>query len=307
MARNTLELGSVVRYAGDNPSYKGMEGIVDDINVAKRQAHVDWAKHEHRSGLPPTWEDAKNLKPIRAFTKHFRRGSLASAMAKLKTRPVTNPRPGARPPSPPRRPPGRPGRVPAPPGPASVLSSVRRMAGAEKPFDPEQRYPRETKPHHFAVNRRALRPNQGDDLRDEIAEGAARAFFVDRWTNEAEELGHSFGGGTDVMDVAPETPPEVLPYAEQFLDVVQQLNGRTVTQLYEEHDEAASGPTASPDVFGHYLAMQAMGHGVSWYDDYPVPPSGEVRVPHAELWLYVDPDDIENVTVENFEIDTRFA
>lgn len=96
-------------------------------------------------------------------------GMTESAMLALQDEMLPNRRPGAQPPAPPRRP----ARVPMSAGPASVLSSVRRMTREheerEKPFDPERRYPRETKPHHFAVNpRRSPSQQYADMLIDDL-------------------------------------------------------------------------------------------------------------------------------------------
>lgn len=202
--------------------------------------------------------------------------------------------PGHRPPPPPR--PG------AQRQPASVLSRVRRRIGeeGEKPFDPARRYPRETKPHHFAVNT--------SYVPDEFVESAARAFFVSAWANAAEEQGESFSG-MQLMDVAPATPNEVIEHAARFIKSVEKLNGRSIDELY---DEAANAPgkyyrDPDPSEFGHYLAMEAMGHGVNWYDNHPVPRAGKFVVPAVEIHVSVDPDDVDAAQLDYFGLSERFA
>lgn len=86
-----ITVGSTVRYVGEQkPELAGVEGVVTDINAANRTAHVFWAHGMSaiRQGRPqhdPTWEAAQDLKPIRAFTKDFRQGSLHSARGKMKS------------------------------------------------------------------------------------------------------------------------------------------------------------------------------------------------------------------------------
>lgn len=201
--------------------------------------------------------------------------------------------------------PPRPGRRPLPRPtrqPAAVLSSVRTIVHREEraPFDPERRYARETKPHHFAVNRRPRR-NAGSDSRDQIVAGAARAFFVSAWADAAEEVGHSFRGGTRIDEVAPPTPPQALKFARRFIRKVESLNDRSIDTLYDEHAEAAES-LPYPEEFGFYIAMPAMGHGTHWYDDYPVPPSGEIKLPSVEFYVSVDPDDIDEASIDFSEI-----
>lgn len=138
----------------------------------------------------------------------------------------------------------------------------------------------------------------------EIIEGAARMLFVSPWADAAEEAGESFSG-MQIEDAAPETPVDVIAYANTFIRQVEVMNGdRPIVDLFEEHRDAPgrhTGPV-TPEAFGQDLAMQAQGHGVSWYDDHPVPRSGKIKLPDAELWLSVDPDDTQSVTVENFEM-----
>lgn len=152
-----------------------------------------------------------------------------------------------------------------------------------------------------------LLPNGGDEDKDEIVAGAARAFFVSPWADSYEEAGGSFSQ-QQIEDEAPETPAEVEGYAQDFIRVVERLNGASIQQLYESHRDL-EGHEREPDPheFGWYLSMQAQGHGVSWYDSHPEPAGGELKLPNAQLYVYVDPDDTEEVTVENFEIDERFA
>lgn len=118
-----------------------------------------------------------------------------------------------------------------------------------------------------------------------IIAGMARAFFVERWAQREEEKGRSHGG-EELMDVAPATSPKAKAHAKKFAaQVVAANGGRTIRELYNEAQAAnrragISGRGAEAE-FGHYLAMQAMGHGVSWFDDNA---KFDLKVPHTEFW-----------------------
>lgn len=304
-----------------------MGGIYRDTPV-KKNDFVVYPFHIRREGSQwkRYWVDHitdkrgryKTLEPPRSFGFHGYRSqqeaiSAAKAYAKRKrinytiydqsfkvlSKLTPNPRP--HPGAPPRR--GRSTKQPA-----SVLSSVRDLSEEDVPrdqsFDPERRYPRETKPHHFMVN------SHSDFDRDEVVQAASRAFFVDAWTNRAAALGHTFPG-ENLMDVAPENPEDVQEWGTRFIQTVERLNDKDIRLLYEE---AAGAGTPSdhrteptPETFGHYLAMQSLGHGVSWYDDHPEPSGGAIRLPNVETAVAVDPGDVFSSEAEFFEIDERFA
>lgn len=244
--------------------------------------------------------DTAHTRSIRRYNI-FRQDDAAGEM-----RMIGNPH-GVRP-----RPP-RPGRRPLVPPhqPAAVLSSVRTIVHREEraPFDPERRYARETKPHHFAVNRRRLRRNSDSATRNAIVEGAASGFFVSAWADGAEEAGHSFAGGTRLEDEAPPVPRELERFAEKFVRSVEKLNRQSISDLYMEHAEASGRHEfePSPSAFGHYLAMASLGHGTSWYDYHDAPAGGEVVLPSTEVYVDVSPDDIDSVDVNYAELSERLA
>lgn len=87
----SFQLGTTVR------SKAGAEGIIDDIDIPGRRAHVHWAHHidDLNAGRPPespSWEPVSNLKVIRAFTKGYRQGSLESARRKMHSNAARKPR-----------------------------------------------------------------------------------------------------------------------------------------------------------------------------------------------------------------------
>lgn len=117
--------------------------------------------------------------------------------------------------------------------------------------------------------------------RDEIIEGAARALYVNWYAQQADEGRRGFrraDSGADWMDVAPPTSRAALRFARKFIAAVEATNDADIVRLFGVALTAVLNPDnhntrdeadATPDRFGHYLAMSAMGEGVSWNDDYP--------------------------------------
>lgn len=118
-----------------------------------------------------------------------------------------------------------------------------------------------------------------------VFKGAAAAFFVSAWGDKEEEAGRSYPG-KDLMDVAPDTPDYVMKEAYRFIGALENANKRHIASIFHKAIEAdvAEGKDVKnkdyPDLFGHYLAMEAMGHGVSWWDDHA---KFEIVVPHVEF------------------------
>ena len=111
---------------------------------------------------------------------------------------------------------------------------------------------------------------------EHVLDGAARAFWVDAWASEMEERGEARGwGGKDVMDLAPKTPVAAQVLAKRLVAAVEKTNDSHIgTLVLEAHDadEKAGIDTGGwieyQRLFGHYMAMQALGHGVAWTDDH---------------------------------------
>jgi hypothetical protein len=122
-------------------------------------------------------------------------------------------------------------------------------------------------------------------FRDSWLEGAARAFFVSAYADYVEE-GHSTDndltdderaarldlarprGGQAWSDFAPENPPNAYALAGELWNALHTANGEAGVYSLALRAEAADGEAPDPEKFGYYMAMQAMGHGVSWFDDH---------------------------------------
>jgi hypothetical protein len=132
-------------------------------------------------------------------------------------------------------------------------------------------------------------------FRDEWIAGAARAFFVSAYADYCEdpdfcddesddddddrdELPRP-GPREDWCDYAPTTPPNAYALAGELWAMLESKNGASVYALADRAKEA-DGEDPDPEDFGHDLAMQAMGHGVSWFDSHKAFP---IEIPHMEV------------------------
>jgi hypothetical protein len=134
------------------------------------------------------------------------------------------------------------------------------------------------------------------DFRDQFLYGAARAFFMCALADfvedpEREDDGHDYphpGCGGDWMDVCPELPPNAYALAGELWAGLYALNGKAGPYTLANNAEAADGAPVDAEDFGHYLAMEAMGHGVSWFDDHA---KFDLKVPDIECSMYTfDPE-----------------
>lgn len=135
--------------------------------------------------------------------------------------------------------------------------------------------------------------------REAILESIARTLWVTAWADEMEERGETKGwAGADLMDLAPETPEAARVMTKAFVERIEKENDCTVEDGFilalvadgrafparHERGSWTKYPTrevaaiALADSFGHYLAMEAMGHGVSWKDDHAHQP---LKLPHG--------------------------
>jgi hypothetical protein len=154
----------------------------------------------------------------------------------------------------------------------------------------ELRYLRDAFTLALAQARRQAAPNDDPVVRKMIVDAMARAFFVEAWARNEEEKpkfrergygGH--GHQVDIMDVAPRTNAAANAAAKELAKDIERANGRSLTSLYTTAvAQEGHRKEPNPTDFGHYLAMQAMGHGVSWWDDHPKFP---MTVPYHDFYM----------------------
>ena len=100
--------------------------------------------------------------------------------------------------------------------------------------------------------------------------------------------------GADWMDIAPPVSDDARLFAAELAGQIKALNKKSLLFLARD---AATADGFDPDDgfeeiptrrgcsyledFGHCLAMQALGHGVSWFDDHE---EFLLTVPHVEFY-----------------------
>ena len=120
----------------------------------------------------------------------------------------------------------------------------------------------------------------------------ARALFVSAWADWKDEHGSGCPAQVDVMDIAPETPDFMKGHAEKVLAGWLKINNLTLEQLEAKTLETWQGVGDEEEMFrirGHYLAMEGLGHGVSWEDDHN---EMNLKTFHYEFSYYEIPFDI---------------
>lgn len=127
-----------------------------------------------------------------------------------------------------------------------------------------------------------------------IHQGIARAMFVSAWADEMEDQGYEFPPQTEIMDVAPKTPQEALFEAYRMVGMLEEVNGYSVlVLLYKaaKADGLSVDEMSESDLrqyaerFGHCLVIEALGHGISWFDDHE---EFEIKIPDFENPLLGD-------------------
>lgn len=133
---------------------------------------------------------------------------------------------------------------------------------------------------------RLLKQHLGEEsIEQAILDGAARAFFVDDWAFWEEEEGDGIPAGVELLSYAPATTEHAVAFTREFLEELSGANDdKSPEELFFEAciaDESAPTQPLARD-FGHYIAMEAMGHGVSWFDNHA---HFEIEVPYKEYYV----------------------
>lgn len=119
-----------------------------------------------------------------------------------------------------------------------------------------------------------------DPYYSDIKTGMEKAFFACAWAAQCENADKSsMLSGKDIKDLMPEQIDEDCVVAAT--ELVIKLGGKyasvygTLSTLYSVYDGGLT-----PSEWGHYAAMQAMGHGVG-LSDYGI----DIEVPNVECPL----------------------
>lgn len=133
--------------------------------------------------------------------------------------------------------------------------------------------------HQFFSMMKKKNPDPNEETTDtEILCGMARAIWVMAWASWAQELtaaerkqhGVPRMSGADLDEIAPPTPDSAERAARDLYTLIERANGKTPGELFERacQVDGCDADAENADLFGHYLAMQSMGEGVSWFDDH---------------------------------------
>lgn len=150
--------------------------------------------------------------------------------------------------------------------------------------------------------------NTDDIIRDEIIEHMGKAFFACAWADYEEEVEGDGHGGQDIMDVMPEAGDEAARKAAQELaSALEKRHGMSLPEIFRvakiisrRSRRAASrryrtlyggDRPRTAEMFGHYAAMGAMGHGVNLHDALGSQAARWVDVPYREF-TYFDLDPV---------------
>ena len=130
---------------------------------------------------------------------------------------------------------------------------------------------------------------------EQIKHGMALAFFASAYADQADECGQPMRG--EIMDQLPDDiDPSALHAADTLATGVMHANGLKsacfdLESLYiradeERHNSGENGDRElTPDLFGHYLAMQAMGTGVG-LESFGYAVRDSIKVPYCEFGSY---------------------
>lgn len=110
--------------------------------------------------------------------------------------------------------------------------------------------------------------------RSEIVAGMAEIMWASEWSSHAEEHGCVSLSGRQILDIMPPVPAEAKKLASNLAKAFESKNGVPLTTLYaqalaaDEAEGKGGRRHSGPEHFGSDLALQDMGHGVSWFDDH---------------------------------------
>lgn len=142
-----------------------------------------------------------------------------------------------------------------------------------------------------------------DDFDDSIKDGMARAIWVTSFADwvggmpKAQQRELGAGSGGDWNDAAGETPRSADEAGQALLELYERANDQSIADLFRAAAQAdGRKPSARlADLFGHALAMQALGTGVAWTDDHKPFPLKRI---HFQAWVDGDPDDRDGWRVD---------
>lgn len=118
---------------------------------------------------------------------------------------------------------------------------------------------------------------------------ASLAFFASAWADQCDESDNAeLLSGQEIMHVMPsDTDPSAIHAAKMLYMDIERINQCSIEKLMTLIDEIGEGDRDNTiEHFGHYCAMQAMGHGVGLHDAFGGDVYDRIRVPYVEFSGY---------------------
>lgn len=109
--------------------------------------------------------------------------------------------------------------------------------------------------------------------------GITSGLWLPNWANAMEEMGERLPHHiTD--ESAPKPPASLKRLALEFAYALARMNHGGLHDIFDRAS-IAEGRLVDAEKLGYYLAMQAQGHGVSWFDDHE---HFDVTIPYVEAY-----------------------
>lgn len=127
----------------------------------------------------------------------------------------------------------------------------------------------------------------------EIRTNMAKAFFASAWADQCEDSEHAaIISGREIMEVMPAVIDPAAIHAAETLEKDFLRANKQFTCLAGALDWLQCVPSPDGDrartaeMLGHYLAMQAMGHGVGLDDAFGYEAYDKIKVPYVAFGGY---------------------
>lgn len=125
------------------------------------------------------------------------------------------------------------------------------------------------------------------NTKETILKHMALAFFATAYADAAEEAGKPLQG--EIMNQLPrDVDTAAIHAADTLCKGIEEANHSDIVTLFDilcEYTNGDGDRPHTPEMFGHYAAMQAMGHGVGLTDAFGGN-AEQFRIPYVEFGPY---------------------
>jgi hypothetical protein len=132
-----------------------------------------------------------------------------------------------------------------------------------------------------------------EKISEEIRRNMAIAFFASAWADQCEESGDaSILSGKEILSIMPADIDPAAIHAARTLEMGVLSHNKSFTCLAGALDwletvcPEGGDRDRTPEMLGHYMAMQAMGHGVGLHDAFGQSAADEINIPYVEFGGY---------------------